>query len=374
VESVPVETDLDLAGIRNTLPVWREMLASAKESIDIETFYFAAMEGEPLDVILREIEDAGKRGVRVRIISEQKFYETYPEPLNTLASWEHIQVRIFDFSRISGGVMHAKYFIIDGRQVFIGSQNFDWRSFEHIHELGIRIEDSPAAAFFSDLFERDWLVAESHKTSPEAWQPADVAGRLSVECGDRLVDITPVYSPIGCIPDSSLWEETHIVALLDSAEESICIQLLNYSPAGYGEYYGVLDNALRRAAARRVKVKMLCSNWAIRFPVIDYLKSLTAVPGITVKLSTIPEYSGGFIPYARVEHAKYLVVDGREFWIGTANWSKGYFYESRNVGLVVRDEQLAGQVQAYFDNTWDSEYNEVIDLGRKYEPPQIGEN
>ena len=56
---------------------------------------------------------------------------------------------------------------------------------------------------------------------------------------------------------------------------------------------------------------------------------------IEVKLVTIPEWSGGFIPFARVIHAKYLVVDAEHSWLGTSNWSKDYFFKSRNVGIVV---------------------------------------
>jgi len=133
VESYPVETTLDMAEIRNTADVWKELIAGAQISIDIETFYLSDKAGEPLEEILKELVRAGERGVQVRIISEAAFFKTYPEPLNSLGQGENIRVKIIDFGKIAGSVMHAKYFIVDDRSVFLGSQNWDWRSLKHIH-------------------------------------------------------------------------------------------------------------------------------------------------------------------------------------------------------------------------------------------------
>lgn len=372
VESVPVETILDMKALRNTPGVWQEMISNAKKSLDIETFYVSAKTGEPLDIILDGIKRAAARGVRVRIISEEKFRKTYPEPLTSLDKRKNIEVRFIDFGRIAGSVMHAKYFIVDGEQVFLGSQNFDWRALKHIHELGIRVRNKSLAKVFTKLFNGDWELAKENVVLEKLFTRSKYKVPISLLLQDRSVPVVPVFSPPNFLPYENLWDEPRLVALIDNAKKEINIQLLTYSPTGRGRtYYEVLDNALRRAAVRGVKVKLICSDWSKRHPTIDYLKSLSLVPNIEVKLSTIPEYSGGFIPYARVEHCKYLVVDGKRFWIGTSNWSKGYFHHGRNVGLIINDSTLGQILQTFFYNSWNSPYAYFIDPCKDYEPPKV---
>jgi len=60
------------------------------------------------------------------------------------------------------------------------------------------------------------------------------------------------------------------------------------------------------------------------------IKSLSLAPGLELRISSIPVYSGGFIPYARTEHCKYMVVDGETSWIGTGNWEESYFRNCRD--------------------------------------------
>ncbi|MCK9244222.1 MAG: phospholipase D-like domain-containing protein, partial [Candidatus Marinimicrobia bacterium] len=120
VESIPVETTLDNPEIRNTPEVWAEMFAAAQKSIDIEQFYISDAPGEPLEAIIQLIEKAAQRGVLVRIIADARMAKTYPEILERLAKQKNISVcRIQVFNK-NGGIQHAKYFVIDRREVFIG--------------------------------------------------------------------------------------------------------------------------------------------------------------------------------------------------------------------------------------------------------------
>ncbi len=86
VESIPEETVLDNPDIRNTHEVWLEMLNSAKYQINIEQFYITSEKGEMLEDILDAIVNAAKRGVKVNIIVDSKFFQTYPDDVN--AFWK----------------------------------------------------------------------------------------------------------------------------------------------------------------------------------------------------------------------------------------------------------------------------------------------
>lgn len=377
VESIPVETTLDNEDIRNTPEVWLEMINSAKKTLDFGEFYISHKEGEALSPILNAVTDAADRGVDVRFIIDGNMYNTYPETADKLNEHENIDVQVYDFTRMGGGTLHAKFFIVDDKVIFIGSQNFDWRALKHIHELGLRIENKKLVKFYKELFELDWSLSA---------EDADTDALLSnIVFSDDLemyqmkntdhghMTIIPTASNPEIIYHLPNWDEYQLLRMIDGAKEGIRIQLLSYSPLSRGELYEELDFALRRAAARGVKVEMILSDWNFYSPRIEYIKSLHAVPNINIKFSTIPEASEGYIGYARVEHPKFMVIDEKEFWLGTSNWSKSYFYKGRNLGIIVQNEKLAEQVSKIFLKSWDSDYCHLVELGKKYERKETRE-
>jgi len=390
VESVPVETNLDNEAIRNAREVWLEMINGATKTIDLEQFYVSNAPGEPLEDVLSAIVSAAKRGVRVRFVVDAGMYRTYPETLDSLGAMANIAVRKFDMRRVGGGPMHAKYFIVDDKELFLGSQNFDWRALKHIHEIGCRVRSVDLCEIFSDLFNLDWrlagaegdtsdgcgmvrqyslpLTCDAEVPFPRALR-ADQVGSVTRE----RIRVWPVYSPGICIPDERLWDEKRLVSMIDDARSEVLVQVLTYSSLEDSVYYDVLETALRRAAARGVAVKLLVSDWAKVSPKIECLKSLEVLPNIEVKLSTIPQWSGGFIPYARVEHCKYMVTDGEVSWVGTSNWERSYFHEARNVGLVVEGKSVGRMLRDVFYKSWDSKYAFQVRPEIKYTPPTRSE-
>ncbi len=373
VESVPVETTLDNPDIRNTHDVWLDLISGARSSLDIEQFYICNKQGEMLDDILSAIEQATARGVRVRVIADSRMYRTYPESVDHLSQVGNISTRIIDFGKIAGGIQHAKFFIVDSATVFLGSQNFDWRALSHIHELGVLIRNREAARFYGDVFELDWRLAEKN-------DPASISSLMG---STRYMPITigvdkepnttltfvPTASPKGLIPDSSSWDETHILRLIDSTRNELLLQFLSYSPlARDRSRYNVLDDAIRRAAGRGVKVKMIIADWEKGSPGEKSLKELSRTPNIELRYSAIPDWSGGYIAFGRVEHCKYIVGDGAHFWLGTSNGEKSYFYTSRDVGVVATDTRLGNILRRVFMKSWDSPYTARINADENYSP------
>jgi len=150
--------------------------------------------------------------------------------------------------------------------------------------------------------------------------------------------------------------------------------LLSYSPLDKKtQYWSKLDNALREAAARGVVVNLLVSDWNISADELPYLQSLDILPNINLKISSIPEYSAGYIPFARVEHCKYMIVDESLSWIGTSNWSRNYFYDSRNLGLKIENATFAKTLRNIFLKSWDSPYVWQLIPGQDYPEKFHGE-
>ena len=374
-ETWPVETTLDEPGFPEAFEVWPALMAGATETLDISEFYIANRPEGPsrLDATLAAVEAAAARGVAVRIIGDAKFYKTYPELLDALGAQDNIEVRIYDMDPLTGGVQHAKYFLVDGRTAWVGSQNMDWRSLEHICELGYQLDSPDITAVYQDIFDLDWALAggaslEEARASLSPHKPASLP--VSYEGG--AVVVRPVGSPVELLPDEALWDLPLLLEAINGAEEHIRVQVMSYAVKAYDKSeWHELDDALRAAAGRGVKVELLMANWSKKGSKLEEAQSLQRVDNITVKFANIPEWSGGFEPFSRVIHSKLMVVDDDWAWVGTSNWSKDYFHGSRNLGLVMEGKAAAEDLQRYSDRIWDSEYTEVVDPDKTdYAPPK----
>jgi len=283
VASTPVETSLGAAGLAETQEVWLAMIEGARESLDIEQFYLANLPGGRLEPVVQAIERAAARGVRVRLIADASFADDYPATLARLG--QRIAVRQLDLTGTMGGVQHAKLIIVDGCEIYLGSANFDWRSLEHIHELGLRVVDARLAAALGEVFELDWQLAgggQPRRNTSRAWD------RFPVTVTDDL-KVRPAFSPRGWLPDERSWDLPQLVAVIDGAERSLRVQLLTYAAQFRdGAPFPTLDEALRRAARRGVTVRLLVSHWQQRPGRVEDVQALVRDGGVAVKLVTIP--------------------------------------------------------------------------------------
>ncbi len=364
VYSYPAETSLEEPDLRKAQDVWPEMFDAARKSIDIEQFYVTPSTGEPLEQSLQALERAGKRGVKIRVILEKKFERNSTDGIARLKSIPGLDLRVLEWSKVNGdGIIHAKFLIVDSSQAYVGSQNFDWRSLKHIHELGLRVSDGGVAANVQKVFDHDWLYTGDGEKPADAKSPdADRAARA------YLVASPWRKNPAG-VGDS----ESELVRLIGEAKTELDIQLLDYNPTTYGRpkrYYAPIDTALRDAAVRGVRIKLLVSHWNTEEPAISHLKSLSLVPGIEVRIITVPEAKQGRIPFARTAHSKYMVADGKISWIGTSNWAGGYLDQSRNLEIVVKDEVLAARAAKLHAHLWDSAYTAPIEVLKAYSKPR----
>ena len=380
VETRPVESSLGNPALAAAAPVWVEMIDGATRTLDLEEFYLATWPGEPLSPVLEAMRRAAKRGVAVRLILDTGMLDSSPLPPDSLGLLAGVSLRLLDMKKVSGGgVQHSKYFIVDDREVYVGSQNLDWRSLKHIHELGVRARDPRIAGLFTRVFESDWQAAAPPDGAAAGTTPVAASAplpalpiRLAQAPGDT-VDVWPSFSPEGHIPDASLWDRDALVRLIDGARREIVVQSLTYGLGRPGRRDSTLDQALRRAAGRGVKVRLILSDWEADNPRIGDLQRLARVPGVEVKLSTVPEWSGGYIPYARVEHCKYMVVDTLWTWVGTSNWEPDYFDSSRNAALTMRDRPLALEAHAIFEIGWASGEVQPLSPDRTYQRKVHGE-
>ena len=361
IETRPVETTVGNPDLRTAHDVWIELIRGARRTIDLEHFYLSDWPNEPLRDVLDEIGKAAGRGVTVRLLLDGGMRRTYPQPAESLASVKNIQLRWIAIRRITGGIQHSKVMLVDGRATVVGSQNLDWRALKHIHELGVVVRDPAVTSAYQSLFDLDWAAAGAQADGKDSLAVRALANRAPL--GERLpyrlaqapgdtVELWPGWSPKTFAPDSNAWDLDNIVRAIDAAKSEIVLQSLHLSPEDRGIRDPRLIDALKRAAGRGVRVRAAISDWTADGKGIKELQEFSKTPNVEAKLSILPEWSGGYIPFARVAHAKYMVVDTLWTWVGTSNLEPGYFHTSRNYGVLMRNRGIAAGARKSFASVW----------------------
>jgi len=390
VESFPAETSLDLADLEEASTVWPRVIEQATDRFRVASFYYSRIgdgeeNGAPADTpdymapILEKLAAVAGGGVRVQLMADSKFQATYPEVPAWFDTVPGAESRILDASGHWGGVLHAKYFISDDDLIFVGSQNWDWRALDQIHELGVLVRHPGLAADLGRIYDMDWELAGT-KAPPHPSAEAgdhtqphldDTPGYSVINSAGDTLSVLLAASPAKALPEGIPWDLPLMVEMIDAARDSVHLQLLSYGLTDREKrLFDDLDSALRRASVRGVEVRIILSNWSKSRYSIPWIKSLAVLPHLEVRFTNIPEYSKGFIPFARVEHAKYLTVDGNALWIGTSNWSRGYFFESRNISLFFRGRGATRDPDRFFNLSWHGPYAETVDPAVEYAPPK----
>jgi len=361
-ETRPIETALGDPSLPTAADLWVDMIRGAKTRLDIEEFYLSRKPGEALDPVLDELGRASARGVKIRLILDAGMHRTYPQPGDSLGRLANFSVRTIDYHRIAGGVQHSKFMVVDDREAWLGSQNLDWRSLSHIHELGARVRLEPVAKTFADVFETDWAACDTNsKAAPVDRKPA--TWPIAFEQDGEKGELWPSASPKPQSPASLPWDRDVLVGRLNAAQHEIVAQFLSYGVGGRGNVDSTLHKALIAAAARGVKVKLIVSDWEIGGRGEPDLRSLSATPGIEVRISQVPEWSRGYIPFARVEHCKYMVADSSWLWLGTSNWEPSYFLATRNIAITVHHGPLARRARGIFETSWNAPSATALNAG-----------
>lgn len=353
-ETRPAETALGDPSVPAARDVWVEMIRGARRTLDLEHFYLSHRPGEALQPVLDEIGRAAARGVKVRLLLDAGFFRTYPMPAESLDALPNVELRRVDYRRLAGGVQHAKFMIVDWRDAWLGSQNLDWRALSQIHELGLRATDPLLAAAAAAVFESDWGGADTTRAFAAPAFTAPPWPHRVVQAKGDTAEVWLGASPRSTTPSGIPWDRELILRALAAAEREVTVQVMQYGVGGRGAVDSTIHHALIAAGARGVKVRLIAADWALGGHNEEALRDLAAHANVEVKISRVPEWSGGYIPFARVEHCKYMTVDGRWLWVGTSNWEPGYFLNTRGLAFLVRNERLAKQARGIFEASWNA--------------------
>ncbi|XP_012992942.2 5'-3' exonuclease PLD4 isoform X1 [Esox lucius] len=400
VESIPLYMKYDDNATFGT-PVekaWKDLLSMANSQVDVASFYWT-LTGEDINVnsstdipgkeILEQIGALPSRNVSVRVVTSIPSVFTNSTDLQIL-SQKGVQVRKVPFGRLTGGVLHTKFWIVDRKHIFLGSANMDWRSLTQVKELGVVIYNcSSLANDLHKIFESYWVMGHRNSSIPDPWPSKyDTAINkehpLLLETENVTSKIYISASPPSFCPASRTQDLEAILSGISGAQHYIDVAVMEYFPTTHfmhpQRYWPDIDDALRRAVfERNVKVRLLVSCGRDSNPsMLPFLLSLDSLifpakhASIQVKLAIVPVGNQSEIPHSRVNHNKYMVTD-KIAYIGTSNWSADYFNVTAGVGLVIsqhgphwtwRTQALQGQLRAVFDRDWNSQFSlSLADLG-----------
>uniref|UniRef100_A0A3P8ZEG2 PLD phosphodiesterase domain-containing protein n=1 Tax=Esox lucius TaxID=8010 RepID=A0A3P8ZEG2_ESOLU len=392
VESIPegLVYPSGSASLPSISKTWIDLLNQANSSVDVAAFYLtlrdsalgitepSAAEGKEVFMHLMELE---AKGVKLHIAVNGPQTDTKDtEDLSRKGA----EVREVDLQSVTGGIIHTKLWVVDQKNLYLGSANMDWRSLTQVKEVGVSMEDcSCLAQDASRIFGVYWNIgAQKNGSLPPFW-PARYSALSSsknplnlklngVPARVYLSSAPPQISAYGRSDDLST-----ILAVIEDAQRFVHISVMDFLPMSQFtkplRFWPVIDTALKAAACTRgVEVNLLVSCWAhspgSMFVFLQSMAVLNRPPlqcNINVKVFEVPSTpEQEKIPFSRVNHAKYMVTD-RVAYIGTSNWSENYFTQTAGVGLVVnqtgslvREGQrtLQTQLEEVFQRDWASRY------------------
>jgi cardiolipin synthase A/B len=138
-------------------------LASARRSIDITTPYFVTDESSRW-----ALQDAGRRGVKIRLILEGDITDAMPVKYASRKHYEDLLNAGIEIYEYQPTMMHTKTLVVDGMWSMFGSANFDNRSLELNDELNVAVTNRGLAARLLEDFAQDLKV--SRRLELETWR------------------------------------------------------------------------------------------------------------------------------------------------------------------------------------------------------------
>lgn len=271
------------------------LLRGAEISLDVMIYLLASEE------IVDELTAAQQRGVQVRVLLEEnpvgggESNRLARQRLTAAGATVRWSDPVFRFT-------HAKVILIDGVRAAIMTLNLTASSFRSNREFALVVEDPQVVRSLNSLFQSDWERAPP----PEFQLPL-------------------VVSPVNA--RSALHD------LISSSRQSLEIYLLSLEDDS-------IAAALAAAAGRGVRVRVLTNPPTGRDAYADERALLRAHGGIV-----------GFLAYPNV-HAKVVVADGQQAFIGSQNFTTTSLDRNREVGILSDDPAVLQRLQKTFEADW----------------------
>ncbi len=262
---------------------------------------------------------------------------------------------------------HAKYAVIDGKSLLIGSENYSPTGNPQPGAIGNRgwevlIHDAAISKEYEAIFKSDADTSKGDLL--DLTQTAAPARKLSET-------ETPPTSDAASTPPTTLEADsvykitspdrmgTGLVALIGSAKARLDIEQMTFDPAWKGADQSPLLTAVIAAARRGVKVRVLVNDEQVfSHP------SNPAKPKNTVTVSTLNQLAQ--TEHLNIEarvanlkamgvdyiHNKGVLVDDTQTLISSINWDENATENNREAAVVLSSATINAHYSSLFDSDW----------------------
>lgn len=254
-------------------------------------------------VIMHALSAAQKRGVQVRVILEKKPYGVNPKKImavkKTLTAsgvpvhWS--DAKRFDFT-------HEKAIVIDHKIALIMTLNQTYGAYHFNREFGIVDSNPNEVNEIERVFDADWHQQWVHVHQHNlVWAPNDA--------------------------------EKQLRRLLLHAKQSVLIEIEEIN-----------DFALQKLLVQKAKVGVIVK---ILLPPQQYADNVNYLKahGVQVRILN-PKKNHLYL------HAKMIVVDGRDAFVGSENLTRHSLHHNRELGIVFSQKDVVLRLVKTFERDW----------------------
>jgi len=155
-KALPAE-DVQLVTDAQYVEVAKKLIREAKTAIQVMMFemgYYEEHKNTPSNLLIRELIEARKRGVKVEVVLEVREGEDRTTKRNRhtgrVLSDGGVEVIYDSVSRTT----HAKLMMVDGKLTLLGSTNWTYYALSNNHEVAVLIRSKEVAKELKDYFQR----------------------------------------------------------------------------------------------------------------------------------------------------------------------------------------------------------------------------
>lgn len=284
------------------------VIAEAKQSVWLEIYLLTDTK------VVRALEDAAHRGLDVRVMLEPHPYGVgTASPRRTLDTLSAAGIKAQSTSS-SFSLTHEKGMIIDGQITYIMTCNFTRSalgssSYTTNREYGIIDTNTQDVQSVQAIFNADW-------------------NRISAQYSDPHLVVSP---------DNS---RNAFISLMNGAHKTLAIEAEEMQDSQ-------IEQDLVNAAQRGVQVQVI-------LPSPSGLSSENVGSDSNSQgISTIKQAGVQVKEDAQFYmHAKIIIVDGQEAFVGSENISSASLDHNRELGLIVSDQSVLNTLQQTFQQDW----------------------
>uniref|UniRef100_A0A8C4X6I6 Phospholipase D family member 5 n=1 Tax=Erpetoichthys calabaricus TaxID=27687 RepID=A0A8C4X6I6_ERPCA len=295
------------------------------------------------------------------------------------------EVHYLNMTALTKGQMHASFWVVDKKHIYIGSANMDWHSMAQMKELGVIIYNCSCLALdLHRMFTLFWQL-EYKEFIPTIWSKrifaiSNIEKPHNLTLNDTNYDVFLSSSPNIFCPKGRTKDIDAIYKVISDAQRFIYVSVMDYLPLiNRSNYHTENQVPLQREVLvlRRIKIRLLISCWKQTHPLtFNFVWSLmtlcTDLPNCSLEVKFFTPKDQYNNTFQTVNRNKFVVTD-RAVYIGNFDWVGNDFTYNAGAGLTIiqkgakpdkTNSTVIEQMKAIFEWDWYSRHAKSLQANK----------